>query len=104
MSAKRPAGGGAWLTVFDVVVVLVGSAAIVALLGAQGRFTLAGALETVRSPVNLCIAAAALILLRIWLGGRQRLFPSIPLPDRSRFEADRIRLASPDPSPPPPPV
>jgi hypothetical protein len=97
MSAKRPAGGGAWLTVFDVVVVLVGSAAIVALLGAQGRFTLAGALVTVRSPVNLCIAAAALILLRIWLGGRQRLFPSIPLPDRSRFEADRIRLASPEP-------
>src|SRR3954452_9286379 len=97
MDPKRRAAGGAWLTVFDIVVVLAGSAALVALLGAQGRFTLAGVRVTVRSPVNLCIAAAALVLLRAWIGRGRRLFPSLPLPDRARFDDDLRRLGSPEP-------
>jgi hypothetical protein len=64
MDAKRPALGGAWLTIFDVFVT-----------GAPpswrsrrpGRFAAAGRI-TVRSPVNLCIGAAVLVLLRAWLG------------------------------------
>ena len=94
MAAKRSA---AWLTLFDIVLVLVGSASLFALLGAQGRFALSGVRVTIRSPLNLCIAAAALTMLRLWLGGRQRLFPALPLPDRSRLDAERVRLAAPEP-------
>lgn len=97
MDAKRPAPGGAWLTIFDVFVVIAGSAALVALLGGQGRFTLAGIRVTVRSPVNLCIGAAVLVGLRVLLGRGRRLFPSLPVPDRSRLDAERVRLASPEP-------
>lgn len=97
MDPKRRAAGGRWLTVFDAVVVLAGSAALVALLGAQGRFSLGNVRLTVRSPVNLCIAATVLVLLRLWLGRGTRLFPSFSRPDRSTLEADRLRLVSPEP-------
>jgi hypothetical protein len=97
MDPKRSAAGGAWLTVFDLVVVLAGSAALVTLLGAQGRFTLAGVRVTIRSPVNLCLAAGVLVLLRVWVGGRRRLFPSLPAADLSWMARDRERLASPAP-------
>src|SRR5215212_7614015 len=97
MDAKRPGDRGGWLTLLDLVVVVVAAAALVALLGAQGRFTLAGARVTIRSPLNLCLAAGVLIVLRLAIARRRRLFPAVPVPDRSRFETERARLASPQP-------
>ena len=95
MGAKRSAPGGAWLTVFDIFVVVVTGAALVAWLGAQGRFAVGGVRVTIRSPLNLSLAAAGLLLLRLWIGRGRRLFPALALPDPSRFEADRARFASP---------
>src|SRR3954451_3643212 len=97
MAAKRSAAGGGLLTALDIVVVTVAAAALVALLGAQGRFTLWTLRVTIRSPINLVIAAGVLVLLRLAVAGRRRLFPSLRVPDAARFEAERARLASPEP-------
>src|SRR5436190_20571956 len=96
MDAKRPARSRGWVTIFDVAAVIVAAAALVALLGAQGRFTLAGLRVTIRSPLNLTMAAAILIALRLVLARTQPLVPSLPRPGVSPFERDRLRFASPD--------
>src|SRR4051812_1438408 len=95
MASKRSAAGGGWLTLLDVLVVAVAAAAIVALFGAQTRFSLGGLRVTIRSPLNLSLAAAILVLLRAGVGGRRRLFPSLPVPDAARFAGDQARLARP---------
>jgi hypothetical protein len=97
MPAKRPAIGAGWLTLVDTVFVLTAAAALVVALGVQGRLTVAGTLITIRSPLNLTLAALVLAAVRAGLGGRTRLFPAIPLPDRAPFEAERARFASPEP-------
>lgn len=95
MPVPRPSLSPRWLTLFDTLVVAAAAAALVSLLGAHGRFTVVGWRVTVRSPLNLCLAAGALILLRAWLGGKTRLFPAISLPDPAPIAIERTRLAEP---------
>jgi hypothetical protein len=95
MPAPRAFRRVAWLTLFDLVLVLTAAAAVVVLFGAQGRFTVAGTRITIRSPLNLCLAAGALLALRAWLGGRTRLLPAIALPDAAPFELERERFTAP---------
>src|SRR5690242_10958934 len=97
MPAPRASRRAVRLTLLDVVLALTAAAAVAALFGAQGRFTVAGTRITIRSPLNLCLAAAALVALRVWLGGRTRLFPALPLPNSVPFELERARFAAPAP-------
>jgi hypothetical protein len=97
MPAPRASRRAVRLTLFDIALVLTAAAAVAALFGAQARFIVAGTRITIRSPVNLCLAAGVLLGLRAWLGGRTRLFPAIALPDRAPFELERARIAAPAP-------
>ena len=97
MPASHPRIRAGWLTLVDILLVVTAAAAVVVVFGAQGRFTVAATRITIRSPLNLCLAAGTLVLLRAWLGGRTRLLPAIPLPDRALFERERARLAGPAP-------
>ena len=97
MPVPRAFRRAAWLTLFDIVLVVTAAAAAVTLFGAQGRFTVAGTRITIRSPLNLCLAAGVLAAVRIWLGGMTRLFPAVGTPDRASLELERARLAGPAP-------
>jgi len=97
MPFERPKLRGGWLTLLDTLLVVTASAALVAALGAQTRFDLAGIRVTIRAAANLTYAAAGLAALRAWLGGRLRLFPALPVPDLTAFAPERERFANPDP-------
>src|SRR6187455_591555 len=97
MASSRTKAASGWLTLLDATLLLAGAAAIVTLLGARGRFDIAGVRVTIRAATNLIYLTAALALLRAALGGRTRFLPSFSAGDRSRFDADRERFATPAP-------
>jgi len=97
MGSKRPAVSDGVLTILDIALVAAAGGALASWFGARGRFEIAGALVTVRSPTNLIIASLLLGGIRYWLDRKRRLFPAIPLPERPSFEIDRARFASPEP-------
>jgi hypothetical protein len=70
MPFERSKLRGGWLTLLDTLLVVTASAALVAALGAQTRFDLAGIRVTIRAATNLTYAAAGLAALRAWLGSR----------------------------------
>jgi len=82
------------ITVLDFALIAGSCAAIVIVLGGRTRLALAGMRLTLRSPVNLIAFAVAAALLRLWLGRGCRPLPSLPLTDRSRFEAERERFVA----------
>lgn len=97
MPFERPKLRGGWLTLLDALLVTTASAALVAALGAQARFDLAGFRITIRAASNLASAATVLGALRLWLGGIARPFPVLAVPDLAAFAPERERFANPAP-------
>ena len=99
MALERPKLRGGWLTLLDALLVATASAALVAALGGRTRFDLVGFRVTIRAATNLGYAAAALVVLRAWLGGRVRLFPSVPCARSGGagvIDGERRQIASPE--------
>jgi hypothetical protein len=97
MAVERPKPRAGWLTLLDTLLVATASAALVAALGGQTRFDLAGFRVTIRAATNLAYATAVLAALRVWLGGTLRLFPAAPPSRLAAFAPERERFARPDP-------
>ena len=86
-----------WLTALDALLVLAGSAAVVALLGARTRLDLGGFRISIRAATNLLLASGALAIVRASVGGAVALFPAVRRRDGRLFDAERARLAEPAP-------
>ena len=97
MASWRTKAAPGWLTLLDAVLLLAGAAALVALLGASGRFTVAGVRITIRAATNLIYATALLGLARAAIGGRTRFLPAVTTASHDRFDAERARFANPAP-------
>ena len=97
MASWRTKAAPGWLTLLDAVLLLAGATAVVTLLGAAGRFDVAGVRVTIRAATNLIYVTALLGLLRAALGGRTRFLPGITAGDSRRFDAERERFANPAP-------
>src|SRR5918993_1204658 len=94
MASWRTKAAPGWLTLLDAVLLLIGAAALVTLLGASGRFTVAGVRITIRAATNLIYATALLGALRLAIGGRARFLGALAAPHTGRFEAERERFAN----------
>jgi hypothetical protein len=87
-----------WITLIDAGVIVVGSAAVVVMLGGRTRIDVAGVRITMRGASNLIAFAVAFGALRVFISRRSRPLPALPFPDRAAIEAERERFAHPPPA------
>ena len=95
MVSLRPQARALWLTLLDIGLIVSASAAAVVTLGGRTRFELAGTRVSLRAATNLLLIAAALAVVRLWLGRRDLPLPLLPRPGREAVEAERSRFAAP---------
>jgi hypothetical protein len=88
------------VTLLDAGAIVAGSAALVILLGGGTRLTVAGLHLSLRGPVNALLVCAGLAAVRLLIGRRDGLFPSLPRPNPDRIDVERRRFAAPEPATP----
>src|SRR5262245_27613312 len=95
MTSDRPRWRPLLITAVDAGIIVASAAAVVIALGGRTRFSLAGTLIVLRSPLNPVLATIALGLVRLFLGRGLRPLPSIPPPNAAPLAGERERFASP---------
>jgi hypothetical protein len=83
-----------WVTILDIALIVSASAALVIALGGRTRLSIGNLQISLRSPVNALAIAAACGLLRLFVGGRVRLLPALPIPAIAPLIAERDRFAA----------
>lgn len=89
------------ITFFDAGAIVAGSVAVVILLGGGTRLTVAGLQISLRGAAgNAILLFGSLSFLRLLIGWREPVLPSLPRPNPDRIEAERLRFAAPEPATP----
>jgi hypothetical protein len=88
------------ITVLDGGAIAAGSVAVVILLGGGTRFDVAGIRVSLLGVGNALIFFAGFAIVRLLVGPRERVLPSLSRPDPAWIEAERARFAAPEPATP----
>ncbi len=95
MVPLRPPARAFLVTLVDAAIIIAASAAVVILLGGRTRLDVGAVRVTLRGATNFLMFAAALGVVRLWLGRGLRPLPAVPRPDDTHLEAERARFEAP---------